>query len=81
MAAVMPKLLMKHLNDGRTEDEAISLLVDEISPNGNFSVGENGVTFIFNQYEIAAYAFGVIEITIPADEIKPFLKPGMNPYH
>lgn len=75
------KLLMKHLNDGRTEDEAISLLVDEISPNGNFSVGENGVTFIFNQYEIAAYAFGVIEITIPADEIKPFLKPGMNPYH
>lgn len=74
------KLLMKHLNDGRSPEEEISLLTDTIEPNGNFSIGENGVTFTYNQYEIAAYSFGIIDILIPADEIRPYLKTGMNLY-
>lgn len=74
------KLLMKHLNDGKSDDGKISLLTDTIEPNGNFSIGEEGITFTYNQYEIAAYVFGVIDILIPADEIKPYLKTGMNIY-
>ncbi len=74
------RLLMMHLNDGRDEESRISLLVDEIEPNGNFSIGPDGVTFTYNQYEIAAYVFGVIDILIPAKEIKPYLKIGMNFY-
>lgn len=74
------KLLMKHLNDGRDENSQISLLVDEIEPNGNFTIGPEGITFTYNQYEIAAYAFGIIDILIPADEIKPYLKAGTGFY-
>lgn len=74
------KLLMKHLNDGRDENSQISLLVDEIEPNGNFAIGPEGITFTYNQYEIAAYAFGIIDILIPADEIKPYLKAGTGFY-
>lgn len=74
------KLLMKHLNDGRDENSQISLLVDEIEPNGNFTIGPEGITFTYNQYEIAAYVFGIIDILIPAEEIKPYLKAGTGFY-
>lgn len=74
------KLLAEHLNDGRDAESAISLLTDDIEPNGNFIISQEGVTFTYNQYEIAAYAFGVIDILIPADEIKPYLRSGMNFY-
>ncbi len=35
--------------------------VDEIFPNGNFLVDETGITYSFNEYEIAAYVVGVHE--------------------
>jgi len=31
---------------------------ENITPNGNFSVSEQGITFVFNPYEIAAYSLG-----------------------
>lgn len=67
-------LLAKHLNDGHGDDSKVEIYVDKIAPNGNFSIGTEGITFTFNQYEIAPYSFGIIDITIPADEIKPYLK-------
>lgn len=72
------ELLKRHLNDGR--EEAIPLFNEEITPNGNFSIDGEGVTFIYNQYEIAAYAYGIIRITVPAEEIKPYLKNGRTLY-
>lgn len=38
--------------------------------NENFSISPNGMTFIFNAYEVAPYAVGVIEFTIPMQELK-----------
>ncbi len=32
------------------------------------------VTLLYNQYEIASYAAGPIELTIPLDEVLPFMK-------
>lgn len=43
--------------------------------NDNFYVGKDGVTFYFNPYEIAAYAAGPTEFTIPYSDIKLLLKP------
>lgn len=44
-------------------------------PNGNFSVSEEGITWIYNPYEIAAFAAGVIEVPVPWSALKPLLKP------
>lgn len=40
----------------------------------NFYVVENGITFHYNQYEIASYASGPFDIFLSFDKIKPFLK-------
>lgn len=76
------KLLMKHLNDDNddADDEKIVLSVDRIEPNGNFEIEEDGITFTFNQYEIAAYSYGAIDIFIPKREIKQYLAPGFKIY-
>lgn len=38
--------------------------------NENFRLTRKGMTFIFNAYEVAPYALGVIEFTIPMAELK-----------
>ena len=40
----------------------------------NIGFNAEGVILIYNIYEIASYAQGVTEFTIPYDEAKPFLK-------
>ena len=37
--------------------------IDEIFPNGNFLIDDNGITYTFNEYEIAAYVVGCNECT------------------
>ena len=49
--------------------------VDEITPNGNFLVDENGITYSFNEYEIAAYVVGVTNVHLPYENIRHLLKP------
>ena len=48
-------------------------LLDVPTFNGNFSVSNEGVTWLFNQYEIAPYAWGPIEATLTWDELEPYL--------
>lgn len=43
--------------------------------NNNFAINGFGITFQFNPYEVAAYAFGAPEISIPYSEIKDIIKP------
>lgn len=43
--------------------------VDEIFPNDNFMIDDTGITYAFNEYEIAAYVVGLIEVHIPFKEI------------
>jgi hypothetical protein len=42
--------------------------------NDNFRIGPEGITFLYNSYEIAAYAFGRTEITIPLKTIQPLVR-------
>jgi len=47
--------------------------VEDIGPNGNFSLDEKGITYYFNEYEIAAYFVGITEVFIPYEELKPYI--------
>lgn len=49
------------------------LLVKKIEPTWNFHLSGKGVTFIYNPYEIAAYAAGTIRITVPWKDMKDIL--------
>ncbi|MBN9483353.1 MAG: hypothetical protein BGO70_12800 [Bacteroidetes bacterium 43-93] len=51
------------------------LLTDRVMPNGNFYITNTGITFVYNPYEIAAYAYGIASFFIPYAEIKELLKP------
>ncbi|HBG40412.1 MAG TPA: hypothetical protein DDW85_03220 [Porphyromonadaceae bacterium] len=49
--------------------------VEDIVPNNNFWLSNEGIHYSYNQYEIAPYAMGVIDVTIPYSELKDILKP------
>lgn len=48
--------------------------IEEIFPNGNFRIDEEGITYTFNEYEIAAYVVGKTEVLLPYAEIRHLLK-------
>jgi len=43
-------------------------------PNGNFSVGKEGITWYFTPYDIAPYALGVIDVTLSWSQLESLLK-------
>lgn len=49
--------------------------INDIAPNNNFCLNNQGVHYIFNQYEIAPYSMGPIEVTIPYQEIQSIIIP------
>lgn len=51
------------------------LYVDTIPLNDNFCFDEEGITFVYNQYEIAPYSAGIIYIYIPFNKIEKLLMP------
>ena len=48
--------------------------VNEIYPNKNFYVDETGITYTFNEYEIAAYVVGPVTVQIPFEKIRYLLR-------
>ena len=50
--------------------------IEDIVPNNNFWLSEKGIHYSYNQYEIAPYAMGVIDVTVPYSELSGILKPG-----
>ncbi len=66
------KILMENF---KNKDQKEMLLVDKIPVNNNFYFNDKEITFVYNQYEITAYAAGVVEIAIPFSELKSYLKP------
>ena len=66
---LMDQLLKNDLERGQAQ----MLLVKEIPLNDNFYFDRDNLYFLYNQYEIAAYAAGPVMIKIPYTEIKPFL--------
>lgn len=71
---IWSRILMDNFlkNDLDTE-QAQMLLVKDIPLNNNFYFDDQHLYFLYNQYEIAAYAAGPILIKVPFADIKPFL--------
>lgn len=44
-----------------------------VVPNGNFSVGESGIQWMFQPYEVGPYALGIITATVSWEDLKPYL--------
>jgi hypothetical protein len=67
---ILTPLLLK-----KSKELNIPLLSDTIEPTENFLLSSKTITFVYQPYEIASYADGIIEIEIPYQEIKEILKP------
>ena len=48
--------------------------VDDVVPNENFYVTDEGITYVYNPYEIAPYAMGCIQISLPWDAARHLMR-------
>ena len=48
--------------------------VADVVPNENFYVTDEGITYVYNPYEIAPYAMGCIEIFLPWETVRPLIR-------
>ena len=67
------RLVEYHANRYYNDDDP-EMLFSAPEPNGNFSVSDTHVTWIYNPYEIAPYAMGSIELSVSWNDLKPYLK-------
>lgn len=49
--------------------------LEDIVPNNNFWLDEKNIHYSYNQYEIAPYAMGVIDVSVPYTELSDILLP------
>lgn len=49
--------------------------LEEVFPNNNFWLSDKGIHYSYNQYEIAPYSMGVIDVDIPYEDLSAILKP------
>ena len=73
-SSIWQKILMDNfLKNDSEKKQAEMLLVKEIPLNDNFYFDKKFLYFLYNQYEITAYAAGPVLIKIPLSDIKPLL--------
>lgn len=72
---VWEQLLLDSFNKNASHEQKSMLIVKSIPINNNFYFGNKNITFVYNQYEITAYAANVVYITLQYDDIKNNLKP------
>jgi len=76
---ILKKIMLKHKVQKAEDLEEIGFFdVTDINLNKNFYFTKKGIVYTFNEYEIAAYALGTIEIMLSYEEISAFMIPG-NP--
>lgn len=74
----LSSLLSSHLREAMKDQDAYdALFVKDIEPNGNFLVSEDGITYIYGQYEIGPYYLGIIKVTVPWNELQDVIKGGI----
>ena len=75
----LTELIKQQIVDYNAEINSIEDLnniywTEYIKPNGNFYITDDAINYVFNQYEIAPYAYGHTEVSIPFAKIKDILK-------
>ena len=73
---IIDRLMLQYNVDNRDSLINIGFFnLDEVYPNNNFWIDENGIHYAYNQYEIAPYSMGVINVNIPYEDLTSILKP------
>lgn len=62
-----------HFNDFISENEKMVFELAQFSLPQNIGFEEEGIVMLYNVYEVAPYASGIIQFTIPYDEISSYL--------
>ncbi len=64
------------LSSMEKEAEELAGLVEEelIVPNGNFSVSDSGMEWVFQPYEVGPYALGIVSASLSWKQLKPYLR-------
>ena len=68
------QLLQKQMTERPEEDQVELFDLFSVAVNGAYEPGKDGVTWYFQPYEIAPYAYGVITVTVPWSELQPWLR-------
>ena len=73
VAALMQASVKKEME---AEDPELLQLVEMefVVPNGNFSVTTDGMSWIFQPYEVGPYALGIVTALVSWEELKPYLQ-------
>ncbi|HMQ60503.1 MAG TPA: DUF3298 and DUF4163 domain-containing protein [Flavilitoribacter sp.] len=66
---------VRNLMDGQNFDETDFFWGQGFTLPENFALGNEGLYFFYNPYEVASYASGPTEFTIPYDHLGGILKP------
>ena len=69
--ALLEKADCKDINELHDKGYLFSM---EMYPSNNFVLGKDGITFIYNPYEIAPYALGRIELKLSYSTLEPIMK-------
>jgi len=79
-ALLTKKMLEKYKTKSESDLKDIGFFVDSITPNQNVYVTGNGVGFKYASYELAPYSYGLPEVFLSFDEIKPLIRKGTPVY-
>lgn len=72
--AALTNAVRRQFNMKPKEPLSSHLFENTIKPTTNFCITRKGILFLYNPYEIGAYALGEIELFIPFEEIKSIVK-------
>ena len=70
----LARLLSEQLPHCISKNTYDMLFIKSIEPNNNFYVEPEGITYIYERYEIGPYSSGIVEITIPWSKLDSILK-------
>jgi Protein of unknown function (DUF3298)/Deacetylase PdaC len=73
--AALAKAVRKQFGMKSNEPLSSNLFDNKIEYTNNFCITKKGILFLYNPYEIAAYAYGEIELFIPFEEVKSVVNP------
>lgn len=73
----LTQLLQKAL-EASTASQHLALetfYMDQVLPNGNFAITEEGIYYQFNPYDIAPYAVGETRLLLDKEALRPLMQP------
>lgn len=70
----LSKILSEELPEAVRKDVYDMLFIKTIEPNGNFILDAEGITYIYERYEIGPYVSGIVRVTVPWHKLDQILK-------